>query len=736
MTSYVCFNIVNHTQQNSSTSGLANDAIYLFFTQETLHTAWSIAPATGIATPLPTGTLAPAFTLADLLAAGGAIRVDASVPIASARIYLSSSPNAVSLSGTTLSGPTAGTAEFFYDFVEFALTCTTAHAPPGSVPNNLNIDTTQVDQLGIPLTLQVTPLDPNFAAGSGIVLTLDRQTLLGNFQTMAEGPLAPFADCVFAQGGTAATPYRLLNPSDVIGSQLQATGLLGSIATEGSTGAWQATFTITGPGSTPPTNGGLRVGMPVCGPLIPAGTTISSLPNAPTGNTVVMCSSAASNPFTASSATVQLFFITPPTTALATYFDQAIDDFFAWCLAHPNTLLIEQNNGGDHVYTGNVVPQSGIPDLNGGTSSYTVLQFIGGNSEVYNLYYPFFSTNAAAGKTTPLGAAVPPPPAWWAPAQGLMYYAPPSLMVFGASGVFADNTQQQPSAPNNSAAVLGAIENAIATALARGYATSWQFLQGSIAPNRPATTAQVTLSTGATTAGLEDGMDMAAFQIVNIPMAVSIPSGAPVSSFGVSSPLDILPTNPGLLTFSQFYASGGTWSAFADFLHDPTVSIGGRAYALPFDDQGGFSSDLNAASSVASPASACITLGPWTPPGGATPQPAVSGEQTITLTWPASADYTFVFVLSYSASGAYVATTVDIQSPTSSFNGDIDTLPVALQTPASAEQQETIAMQVVALSGVYSDAVWCDIHVPGFVFEGNAFEFSAQYDGPAPLTAW
>lgn len=737
MTRYVCFTIVNHTQQNSSASGLANDAIYLFFTQETLNTAWSIAPATGIATPLSTqGTLAPAFTLADLVAAGGAIRVDASVPIASARIYLSSSPNAVSLAGTTLSGPTAGTAEFFYDFVEFALTCTTAGAPTGSAPNNLNIDTTQVDQLGIPLTLQVMPPDPNFSAGSGIVATLDRQTLIGEFQTMAEGSLAPFADCVFAQGRNTATPYRLLNPSDVIGSQLQATGLLGCITTEGSTGNWQATFTITGPGNTPPTNGSLRVGMPVSGPLIPAGTTISSLPSTPTVNTVVMSSSAASNPFTASSATVQLFFLTPPTTALATYFDQAIDDFFAWCLNNPNTLQVEQNNGGDHIYTGNVVPLKGIPDLNGGTSSYTVLQFTGGDSETYNLYYPFFSTNAAAGKTTPLGAAVPPPPAWWAPAQGLMYYAPPSLMVFGASGVFADNTQQPPYAPHNSAAVLGAIENAIVTALARGCATTWQFLQGSISPQSPATTAQVTLSAGATTAGLVDGMDMASFQIANIPMAVSIPSGAPVSSLSVRSPLDILPTNPGLLTFSQFYASGGTWSAFAHFLHDPTVTIGGRAYALPFDDQGGFSSDLNAATSVASPAGACITLGPWTPPGGVTPQPVVPGEQRITLTWPASQDYTFVFVLTYSASGAYVATTVEVKSPSSSFDSTINTLPVALQTPMSAAHPETIDMNVAAVHGVYSGAVWCNINVPDLVFEGNAFEFSAQYDGPAPLTVW
>ncbi len=742
MPSYVTFSIVNNTQQNSTSSGLRNDELYLFLTQETINTAWNIAPATGIATPIsPPGTLAPSFTLADLVTAGGSIQVDSSVQIPSARIYISSSPTAVGLAGAAISGPTAGIADFFYDFVEFALTGTTA----GAAPNKLNIDTTQVDQLGIPITLQVTPNDPNFSAGSGIVATLDRQTLISNFLAMAVGPLAPFADCVFPQGSDASTPYRLLNPSDVIGSQLGATALEGSIATSGTPGAWQATFTITGPAAgsppTPPTNGSLSVGMPVSGPLIPAGTTVGRLPGWPTGSTVVMSSTAATNPFTASSGTVQLFFITPPATALATYFDQALDDFFTWCMQNPNTLLVEQNNGGDHTYTGNVVQISGITDINGNSNTYTVLQFTGGSSEVYNLYYPFFSTNASAGKTTPFGTAVPPPPQWWAPAQGLMYYAPPSLMVFGASGVFADNTQQQPFMPSGSSStVLGAIENVIVTALARGYATTWQFRQGTITPNSPATTAEVALS-ASTTAGLADQMDMASFRIANIPMTVSIPSGAPVSGFTVSSPLDIRPTPLDLLTFSQFYAGGGTWSAFADFLHDPSVTIGGRAYALPFDDQGGFSSDLNAATSVASPASACITLGPWTPADGPPPSSPPSSppsplQPSILLSWQASSDYCFVFELVYSAGGEYVTTYVEIQSPVSSFNGNSYELPVALQTPVSAPLQESIQMSLVAVTGIYSGAVWCNIDVPDLVFEGSAFEFSAQYDGPAPLTIW
>jgi hypothetical protein len=730
MTSYVTLSIVNNSQQNGTTSGLADDAIYLFFTQETLNQAWSIDPATGVATTVAApGTLAPLFTLADLKKAGGAIQLDASVQVPSARLYLSSSADAVTAPNNTISGPTASTANFFYDFVEIALTCTTPGAPQHAPPDNLNLDSTQVDQLGIPLTVQVTPPDPNFGAGSGIVPTLDRQTLVNEFKAMAVGPLAAFADCVYPAGSNASTPYRLLNPSDLINGQLRASSLQGTLAVSGAPGAWQATFTITGPGISAPTNGGLSVGMPVSGPFMPAGATVSSLPGAPTGGTVVIgsASDAVSNPFTASTSPVDLFFLTPPTTALATYFDAAIDNFFTWCGKNPGLLQVEQNNNGDHIYTANLVQVGGIIDINGNSSTYTVLQFTGGSGEAYNLYYPFFSTNSAAGKTTPFGTAVPPPPAWWTPLKGLTYYAPPSMMVFGASGVFADNTQQPLTAPNSSA-VLGAIENVVVTALARGYATTWKFLQGAITPGDPATTATVSLGSGASTAGLVDQMDMSSFQIANIPMTVSLPAGAPAASFSVSSPLNILPTTPDLLTFSQFYPAGGTWSAFAHFLHNPAVTIGGRAYALPYDDQGGFSSDLNAATSVASPASVLVTLGPWAP--GAIRPAVVGGDLLpVRLVWQASKDYCFTFLLYYDTNGEYTTMQITIQG--GQFSGGSYAPPVALQGTT-----ETIDMNLVAAGAPYSWGLWCNIHVPGFDFEGNAFEFSAQYNNPPPYTVW
>ncbi|MBI3196916.1 MAG: hypothetical protein HYZ40_05285 [Rhodospirillales bacterium] len=601
-TTYVSFTIVNNSQKNGG--GLTSEQIYLFVTQEKINTAWRIDKSTGIATPLPPGVLPPPVTLADL----STIKIDSSLSILSARIYLGSSPNTVTAPGNNISGPTAGTAQFYYDFFEFALT-------PGS-PNNLNVDTTQVDQLGLPMKLQVLPADPDFPDGSGIVATLDRQTLFGNFQTMAGGNLRPFADCVF---GAGTPPYRLLNPSDVVDAQLNAMLLQGTIAPGGgSSGNWLATFTITGPGQPPPTNGGLHAGMLVSGPRIPAGATVQSIPGFPTGYAVTMASTspAATNPFVPSQGAVSVYFLKPVATRLGTYFDHAIYFFFNYYKQPQNLLKVEQHNGsGDYVYTGNVVEIHGVPAIDGNSYTYTVLQFTGGANETYNIFYPFFTTNALVGATTPFDKPVPPPPVWWL--QGMKIFEPPSAMVFGADGVFADSAQQKGHYPGLNAAVLGGIENVVVTALARGCATTLKYKYGSLDPILNHRKANVTLQSGEDTAGLVSGSYMFSFQIAQVPMVANIPGGAPITSFYVTSPRKIEPTVTDLLTFSEFYPAGGTWSAFANYLHNGAgtiVTIDGRAYALPYDDQGGFSTDLNSGwFSGQTPAAVTVTLGPWKP---------------------------------------------------------------------------------------------------------------------------
>lgn len=611
----VWFTIVNNTQQNGG--GFSNAEIYLFMTSQGSSgpAAWTISTTDGTAT---IGNPSTPFTLQDLENAGGSIQVDPSTSAVGGRIYFATSSDIAN----SVSGPSPGEVDYYYDYIEFALNA------PGNA-NNLNVDTTQVDQFGFPITLNVSPADPDFPAGSGIVSSLDRQTLIGYFQGMAAGSLSGFADCV---SGSGDPPLCVLNPKYVCYNQLDATALQGTIATSGSAGAWQAVFTITGPGSPPPTNGGLTPGMTVSGPLIPTGTVLGANALSSSASTVVLASTAQANPFAPTSTAVTLYFFNPISSALATYFDQAIDDFFAYYKSKPGLLKIEENSGGtDYVYSGNVVQVENVAAIDGSSQTYTVLQFTGGNNETYNIYYPFFSTNSPAGKLTPFGAPVPPPPIWWlqlasGTPSGLTIYEPPSVMVFAADGAFADSVQQQSYNPSLNAAVLGSMENAIVTGIARGCARNWVFKYGTVYPGtggQNTYVGDVGLAQGETVSGLSVNGYMYSLQLADAPMTVIWwppalpPPFGPANWFLVTSPVPLQPTTQDLLTFSRFYPGGGTWSGYAYFFHNGTgqaITIDGRAYALPYDDQGGFSTDLSSTwTSGGTPSTATITLGPWQP---------------------------------------------------------------------------------------------------------------------------
>lgn len=607
----VWFTIVNNTQQNGG--GYSSADIYVFMTSQGSSgiVAWTISTTDGTAT---IGTPPGPFTLQDLENAGGSIQVDPSTVAAGGRIYFATSSDIAS----SVSGPSPGLTDYYYDYIEFALNSGTA--------NNLNVDTTQVDQFGFPITLNVSPADPNFPDGSGIVPTLDRQTLIDYFQSMATGALVLFGDCV---SGSGTPPYCVLNPNHVCYNQLHATMLEGTVTALGSAGQWQAYFTITGPGSPPPDNSGLSTGMRVSGPTIPAGMVLGPGALSQSGNMVVLASSALVNPFTSSSTPIQLYFYNAISSGLATYFDQAIDGFFDYYKNNPGLLKIEENNGGtDYVYTGNVVQVENVTAIDNSMQTYTVLQFTGGQNETYNIYYPFFTTNSPAGKTTPFGQPVPPPPIWFSTlvggaSSGLTMYEPPSLMVFAADGAFADSTQQQSWNPALNAAIQGAMENAVVTALARGSATNWIFKEGTIFPASNPNVATVELAAGQNLQGISDDQYMSSIQLADAPMSVLWmppalpPPSAPANWFLVNSPVPMQSTTQDLLTFSEFYPAGGTWSGYAYFFHNGTgqsITVGGRAYALPYDDQGGFSTDLSSTwQSGGTPSTATITLGPWQP---------------------------------------------------------------------------------------------------------------------------
>ena len=536
------------------------------------------------------------------------LQFDSSVNIEGGRIYLSTSSTQITKSGVP------ATASFYFDFIEFAL-------EPGKTTSKLVIDTTRVDQFGFPITMQLNPKDADFPDGLGTISNLKRDDVISKFKSAMTGSYAPFLDCVFPDPNNASDTLRLLNPKDVIVDQLTAQNLDCTIATSGKAGAWQATLTITGPKDpnpphNAPTNGGLKVGWLVSGPLIPAGATVSQLPGSPTGSTVVLESTAQTNPYTASTTSQSIYFLPPVTTKLGNYYDDAIDQLFNY--AKTNTLQVEQNDKGtDVVFMGKTIEIQNIPDIDGGSSTYTVLQF-SGNGQKFNIYYPFFTTNSVESKQTPNGKPVPPPPSWWTADKGLKFYEPATCMVFSCDGVFADNVQQStyaPSKPNST--ILGGIENVVVSSLIRGHSTTWVYKNGSITPSNPSgsKSATVDLKSGEDTSGVTKEMYMFSYRIASAPMVPQNLPSQPVSKFDVTSDMTIMPTPTDLLSFAQFYPPNGTWSAFSCFFTNnmgQDITIDGRSYAFPYSDQGGFSSTITSLwQSGSTPAVATITLGAW-----------------------------------------------------------------------------------------------------------------------------
>ncbi|MGQ0581359.1 MAG: beta-1,3-glucanase family protein [Reyranella sp.] len=124
-------------------------------------------------------------------------------PIAftSGRLYFADQQNAVPYTGGQPGG-IAPDASFDFDFIEFTVDPST---------NQFNVDTTQVDQFGIPAYLQVSPKVPDYADGTGIVATQTRANVIAQFNKYTQSSYyAPYS------GVVGSTPERLLAPQHVI----------------------------------------------------------------------------------------------------------------------------------------------------------------------------------------------------------------------------------------------------------------------------------------------------------------------------------------------------------------------------------------------------------------------------------------------------------------------------------------------------------------------------------------
>lgn len=452
------------------------------------------------------------------------------------RVWFASSNAALSLNSSGgIVQPTVS-ADYVFDFVELAITPTA-----GTAIGNANIDTSQVDSLGIPITLFVNPVEnglqfppqTTFAPSAtngfpnviGIMPWVSLETIINNFTSnIANTAFAPFSVCGWNSGSVNrfVAPFHLIN----------------DFAT----------------GETP--------------------------------------------------------------SALATFLDTAIYQFFNYYMT--NTLTL-QDPVSLNYYSGKVTTVSQT-DTTGGTSTYNVLQF-NCNGELLNIYYPYFNTNCTAFPGT-LNASVTlsPPPSWWT--SNLDTAMPATAMAMACAGAFADSAfQSEVSDPT----LLGNLENQVVSMINRGLSPATGNL---IQFNAGFTAADISNNQVSITSGLPSGAVFApgmnlikqvAAQPTTI-IAANSAGNTPLQIIFTSYVEELLPVNTCQFICGTFYptptSNAATYSnIYSGYLHNglgtaPAPLLNNIGYGYAYDDQGGYSNDITATFNSNNSLTLGIFLGP------------------------------------------------------------------------------------------------------------------------------
>ena len=326
---------------------------------------------------------------------------DSLIAFTGGRIYFADEADAVPYN--TGPGGINPDADFEFDFVEFTVDAAT---------HQLNLDATQVDQFGMPIYLQVNPVVPDFANGTGIRQSETRAKVIQEFKNYtAEGSNYTAYQGVYALSPTRIN--RLLAPQHVIDRKPEQ-GL-----TEAFDKALYSLFNYYYSGA-----GG-------------EGHTFYLVGNGSNGFEI--------------------------------FSGRVIDNF--------QVLEDKKKSPPKDTYTVFEFTGSGL-QYNGTDASLTSVKVGGG--AIYQIFYPYFGDNEVNSSNTGLSSDSPAPQ-WFGglkPAGDNVLLSSAGRMVFGASGVFADDTAQKAyysqsgqSLPTNfDHTMLGNLENQLVTMLNRGVA--------------------------------------------------------------------------------------------------------------------------------------------------------------------------------------------------------------------------------------------------------------------------
>lgn len=564
-------------------------------------------------------------------------------PITSAQVVIGvgGAPD-FAYNGTGISSP-SDQDEHYFGLFEFTLD----GSGTGNANNYLDIDLSEVDQVGVPFYVTTDPVPP-YPAEDGFGITMQRDTLFNNYQTYVAGKANGIFGETYSQGNLGGTQYRIVAPKDLnLGNGLvqfptQAVSFSsGGTLTANQEYYWFVTATSANGESTPSDGIGdmtATTGQEATITWEPyVGATGYNIYRAttddPTAAVLVgQVSGYATNSFVDTGS--QINTNAPPTNGytfseLNAYYNDAIDAFFDAYTATDSFVLYYA--GDNVVFVGNTTTYNG----------YTVLQVSPlGSNDTYHIYKPFFSNNMDPTEFPGLPAA----PSWMPHAD-----QSPAQMIFAADGVFNSG---DPSAPD--AGYQADLGNAISSAFNRGLADNTSMQPSSWASN-PALFSAVAGSGGSLAAdtyyyvitaetGYDDGTNSYSFgeSVVSLERMATTSSNGSVTltwqatdppgtsggpAYGTTAYHVYRSTTPGTgykrvqtivngdsppaTTWTDtgaaegtetpplFYAPNSTSNWYAAYWHlnstnDTTngVSINGLAYGYPYDDQGGFSTNI------------------------------------------------------------------------------------------------------------------------------------------------
>jgi hypothetical protein len=118
------------------------------------------------------------------------------------------------------------------------------------------------------------------------------------------------------------------------------------------------------------------------------------------------------------------------------------------------------------------------------------------------------------------------------------------------------------------------------------------------------------------------------------------------------------------------------------------------------------------------------------------PLPQMVAGTVKTLQWPAAEGAAFTFMLHYDVHNAFIGLMCRIQLASLDFHDHDYFMPIRLATEDREKKPVQISMRQIKGTEGYDAAIWCDINVPGFRFDGVAFEFHDDAGKGEPYVIW